>query len=629
LCNQNGFIGFSGMSLFAELKRRNVFRVALFYVVTAWLIIEVAETVLPLFDVPDGVLRGLVLLLVIGLLPALGLSWIYELTPEGIKRDTGLSAVDLQSSNTGRKLNWATLAVAVLAIGFMAMDRMRPVPVAAPAAAPASTVAPVPTADGAEIPDTVDAASIAVLPFSDLSPTGDQTYFSDGIAEEILNALTRVDGLAVASRTSAFQFKGRDIGIPEIAQALGVRHVLEGSVRKAGDSLRITAQLIDASNDRHIWSETFDRSLTAENVFQIQDEIAVAITGALGLAMNLGGEQLVSSAGATDDIDAYALYLEARTLYHQRKDLDRADRLLERALEQDSSFSRAWELRAPIPTLAIQYGDSSEPQESAEARTREYAARALELNPRSSLALASLGRISSEVGQYLQGLADWATALDYFERAIEADPTNASAFLWRGNTLDALGFVEEGLAAYEQCMALEPLYLPCVNNRPFSLVALGRFEEALSMYRRDLGNGLSRYGFGLIDLWVVIGSDILFMAAANHPEVLQGFPRQDELYAAHLDPGGDYADLLADAEQYVPQLQTDTGRLIADSLLVPLGHTRLSSLGSQLWSDSFRRFRQTEAFRQIIRDAGVLAYWQQHRFPPLCRPVGSDGFECN
>ncbi len=304
------------MNLIAELKRRNVFRVGLFYVVTAWLVIEVAETVLPLFDVPDGVLRGLVVLLVIGLVPALGLSWIYELTPEGIKRDVGPLAADAQSSDTGRKLNWATLAVAAVAIGFMATDRMRPEqPVAAPAATPSSVAAQAPSratgatdrADRAGTPDaadTVEAASIAVLPFADLSPTGDQAYFSDGIAEEILNALARVEGLAVASRTSAFQFKGREIGIPEIARALGVRHVLEGSVRKAGDSLRITAQLIDASNDRHLWSETFDRSLTAENVFQIQDEIAVAITGALGLAMKLGGGQLVSSAGATDDIDA-------------------------------------------------------------------------------------------------------------------------------------------------------------------------------------------------------------------------------------------------------------------------------------------------------------------------------------
>ena len=643
----------AGQSLWSELKRRNVFRVALFYVVTAWLVIEVAETVLPLFEVPDDVLRGLVVLLVIGLVPALGLSWIYEITPDGIKRDEGASAAEPQSADTGRKLNWATLAVAVIAIGFMAMDRLRPaLPVMAPTAAPAPAATPASPAaqapaaatgiadgtDRADSPDkastantidTVDAASIAVLPFADLSPTGDQEYFSDGIAEEILNALTRVEGLAVASRTSAFQFKGREIGIPEIARALSVRHVLEGSVRKAGDTLRITAQLIDASNDRHLWSETFDRSLTAENVFQIQDEIAAAITGALGVAMKLDGEQLVSSAGATDDIDAYELYLQARTLFHQRNDLDQADKLLEQALEQDPAFARAWELRAPIPALAIEYGDSSEPLEAAEARSRQYAARALELNPGSSLALATMGKILMERGLSLRGFTDWATVFNYFERAIESDPNNASAYLWRGNTLDALGFSEDALAAHEQCVALEPLYVPCVNNRPFSLVALGRFEEALAMYRRDLGRGLSLYGFGLIPLWVEMKSDILFMEAANHPDVLKGFPRQAELYAAHLDPGGNYAELVADAIKYRPPSQTYVGQTITELLLVPLGYTEISGLWSPNWGESFRRFRQTETFKQIIRDAGVLAYWREHRFPPLCRPVGAEDFECD
>jgi TolB-like protein len=475
----------------------------------------------------------------------------------------------------------------------------------------------------------VPSASIAVLPFADLSPAGDQEYFSDGIAEEILNALVRVEGLEVASRTSAFQFKGREIGIPEIARTLGVRHVLEGSVRKAGDSLRITAQLIDASNDRHLWSQNFDRALTAENVFQIQDEIAAAITQALGVAMKLGGERLVSAAGATDDIDAYALYLEARTLYHRRQGLDRADQLLGRALEQDPSFARAWELRAPIPTLAIGYGESSESQAAAEARTYEYANRALALNPQSALALATLGKLLAEEGEFLRGFADWAQALDYFEQAIAADPNNASAYLWRGNALDSLGFVEEGLAAYEHCVALEPIYLPCVNNRPFNMVALGRFDDALVRYRHDLAAGLSRFNFGLIPLWVHIESDLMFMAAANLPDVLQGFPRLAELYAAHRDPGGDHSALLVDALRYMPTTITDGGGTIIDLLLVPLGREETHRLSAQVWSPSFQRFRQTEAFKQMIVGTGTLTYWREHRFPPLCRPVGADDFACD
>lgn len=614
------------MSLFAELKRRNVIRVALFYLVAAWVVVQVAETLLPVFDVPDTAIRVIVLILALGFPLALVFSWVFELTPEGIRREADLQVTEGVKARAANKLNWATLIAAVLAIGLLVADRMIP--------EPATTTAPPETELAQAVMADVDSnrpdpASIAVLPFADLSPDGDQHYFSDGIAEEILNALARVDGLAVASRTSAFQFKGREIGIPEIAATLGVRHVLEGSVRKAGDSLRITAQLIDASNDRHLWSETFDRALTAENVFQIQDEIAAAITEALGVAMKLGGEQLVSSAGATADIDAYALYLEARTLYHQRKGLDRADQLLARALEQDPSFARAWELRAPIPTLAIGYGESSESQEAAEARTVEYANRALALNPRSSLALATLGKLLMEEGEFLRGFAEWAQALDYFEQAIAADPNNASAYLWRGNALDTLGFVEEGLAAHEHCVALEPMYLPCVNNRPFNLVALGRFDEALARYRQDLGAGLSRFNFGLIPLWVHIDSDLLFMAAANHPEVLQGFPRLAELYAAHRGPAGDHSALLADALRHLPETITDGGATIIDLLLVPLGSEEIHRLSGYVWSPSFQRFRQTEAFKQIIRDTGVLAYWQAHRYPPQCRALGTQDFACD
>jgi adenylate cyclase len=277
------------VSLFAELKRRNVFRVGLFYVVTAWLVIEVAETVLPLFDVPDGVLRGLVVLLVIGLVPALGLSWIYELTPDGIKRDAGPSTADAQSSATGRKLNWATLIVAALAIGLLVSDRLLREPPSTDTAVAQQAGHPDPEAGAIAQADTqanagpvIPDASIAVLPFADLSPEGDQQYFSDGIAEEILNVLSRIEALSVTSRTSAFAFKSQsELSIPDIAASLGVRHVLEGSVRKAADTIRVTAQLIDARSDQRIWSETFERQLTAQNVFAIQDEIAAAITAAL------------------------------------------------------------------------------------------------------------------------------------------------------------------------------------------------------------------------------------------------------------------------------------------------------------------------------------------------------------
>lgn len=498
-------------NLFAESSRRNVFRVAGIYAVVGWLLAQVATTLEAAVGLPAWFDGMVISLLLIGFPIAVVLAWAFEITPQGVKRAADVPIDQSITDQTGRKLDYAILAGLVLLAGitvwqqitkpevmYVAEDNATPVSMSGEAGVKVES--DVESSPAAAPAPPVDDASIAVLPFADLAPESDQGYFADGISEEILNALTRVEGLAVASRTSAFQFKGREIGIPEIAQTLAVRHVLEGSVRKAGNSLRITAQLIDASNDRHIWSDTYDRPLTAENVFQIQDEIAVAITGALGVAMNLGAEHLVTSVGATDDMDAYELYLEARALYHPREELDRADELLGRALEQDPTFARAWELRSPIPTLAIEYGDSTEPLEQAEARSRQYAERALALNPQSSLALASLGRLIMDAGTDMRGFADWAVALEYFERAIKADPNNASAYLWRANSLEALGFVEEALAGYERCVEIEPLYLPCRSNRPFSLMALGRFDEALALHKEDLARGIANYGFGLVDL---------------------------------------------------------------------------------------------------------------------------------
>src|SRR5690606_29327871 len=216
---------------------------------------------------------------------------------------------------------------------FLAADRMRPAP---PVAGPVVVPAPAAVANETE---TVNAASIAVLPFADLSPGADQEYFSDGMAEEILNALVRVKGLQVASRTSSFGFKGQEsLGMPVIAERLSVRHVLEGSVRRAGNNLRITAQLIDADVDRHLWSDTFDRPLTAENVFAIQEEIASAIVAALVDSLGIEIEDEVRLGQPTENLTAYDMYLRARGLFQARTDLDVADDLLRQALEQDADF---------------------------------------------------------------------------------------------------------------------------------------------------------------------------------------------------------------------------------------------------------------------------------------------------
>jgi len=243
---------------------------------------------------------------------------------------------------TAQKLNWATLIAAVLAIGLLIADRLLPEPAAT--ATPEPALANDAVTDHASTVTGPDPASIAVLPFIDLSPDGDQAYFSEGIAEEILNVLARIDGLRVASRTSSFLFKNENKSIPVIADTLGVAYVLEGSVRKSGDRVRVTAQLIGAGSDAHLWSDTWDRELSAENLFVIQDEIANAIVAALGETMGLASDAEIHVAAATGNLDAYDLYLQTQSLRSVMSPANARLRmeLLQRAVELDPEFGDAW-----------------------------------------------------------------------------------------------------------------------------------------------------------------------------------------------------------------------------------------------------------------------------------------------
>ena len=346
------------MSLFNELKRRNVFRVGLAYLVTAWVIAQVASLVLTSIKAPDWVMQALLLVLGLGFVIALIIAWAYELTPEGIKKEKDVVRDESITNITAKKLDYITLAAAVGVLGLFGYHQMNPPQAIAPVQAVESNLV--------STEDTIDAASIAVLPFVDLSPDKDQAYFSDGISEELLNVLVRVDGLTVASRTSSFGFKGQEsLGIPTIAKKLNVRHVLEGSVRKSGEAIRITAQLIDAQTDAHLWSETFDRQLTAENIFAIQDEISSAIVMQLRekLGANIG--ENLSVEVLTSDLQAYDLYLQARPMVQLRSGLVEADKLLVQALEQDPNFVETWELRAETYTVIDWYdGNEFTPQEN-------------------------------------------------------------------------------------------------------------------------------------------------------------------------------------------------------------------------------------------------------------------------
>ena len=268
------------MSLFNELKRRNVIRVAIAYIVTAWILIQVADLVLDNIESPQWVFQVIMLLAALGLPISIIFAWAFELTPEGLKKEKDVDRSESITQTTGRKLDFSIIGALVIAVAYFAIDKFTPSEtdeqtqsaVAQQAELPKSSEPATPSTDAPEL-------SIAVLPFVNMSSDPEQEFFSDGISEELLNVLAQFPGLRVAARTSSFQFKGQNQDIGKIAESLNVAHVLEGSVRKSGTKLRITAQLIKADDGFHLWSETYDREL--DDVFAIQDEIANAISAAL------------------------------------------------------------------------------------------------------------------------------------------------------------------------------------------------------------------------------------------------------------------------------------------------------------------------------------------------------------
>ncbi|TVQ28655.1 MAG: hypothetical protein EA370_16315, partial [Wenzhouxiangella sp.] len=421
------------MSLFAELKRRNVFRAAGLYMVGAWLIVQVAETVLPAFDVPAWVLRATIVLLAIGFIPAVIFSWIYELTPEGLKRDADIAPEHSNAPVTGRRMDRLILVGVLALIGLLLADWFWPSEGVVPTRAPAVVESE---------------ASIAVLPFVNMSPDADNAFFADGIAEELLNVLVGIEGLKVASRSSAFSFKDSATPIPEIARLLDVHHVLEGSVRKQGQRVRITVQLIHARSDAHLWSQTYERDLT--DIFRVQEEIASSITTALEDVL---GIRRVSVAAPTTDLVAYEHFLRGRTRFYQRVGLDAAIDDLELAVARDPGFAEAWGFLAAAIIAASSGWPTARDREALRAQAPLAADRALALDPGLGIALAVKGDWLFREGDPAQ----MAEGLRLLERAADEAAVDTTARLWLGlSWLDA-GFVDRALPHLVKAQAEDPL----------------------------------------------------------------------------------------------------------------------------------------------------------------------------
>ena len=607
------------MSLIQELKRRNVIRVGVLYLVATWLLLQLTDVLSSLLPVPESTGSLVFLLLVLGFIPVVIFAWVYEMTPDGLKREVDVDRSQSVVQDTGKKINTVIVVLLVLAIGGLVADRL--IPELSDDTKGANDVPIEVAEESLPANELVNDRSIAVLPFADLSPGQDQRYFIDGLSEELLNLLVRVDELRVASRTSSFAYRGSTLGIPEISRALKVGHILEGSVRKDGDRIRITAQLIEAGTDTHVWSENFDSEFV--DIFAIQDEIANAIVNALTGELGMDGEKAVTVEVATENVGAYELYLTARELFIRRDQLSESIRLFREAIELDPNFARAWEGLAAVEAIIYDYvydGIDHFPL------AKEAAETAISLNPDSSLALAVLGSLASD-REY-----DLLRAAEYYDAAIEKDPNIASTWLWIGLDLMTVGYLDDAMAAFEKCIDIDPGYQNCRQHLSRAHMYIGDMETAHRIHDETLEHLFYAGSMALVSDYVRSGHRNLALLIADISLGSDGAPVIEWIRAIE-NPDGDHSAGFARLKDW--EARTDTGRTIATEPILLLTFRAYDEMATEpllarfaLWHPDGDEFRTTPQFKAIIRKVGVYEYWQTRGFPPQCKPVGDDDFEC-
>jgi len=624
------------MNLLNELKRRNVFRIAGIYAVVGWILMQVAGTLEESLNLPRWFDSVITAGLLIGFPIALLLAWAFEMTPDGVKPTESIEHD--KNIATSHKFEIAILVVLLILVGVTISQQINSTVTNSKivldenkSANRSSATLKLETKSTESNSQVIQPYSIAVLPFTDLSQAGDQEYFSDGMAEEILNVLVQVKQLQVASRTSAFGFKGQEsLGIPNIAKKLNVRHILEGSVRKSGNNIRITAQLIDAQNDKHMWSQTYDRQLTTENIFAIQDEIAKTIVQKLGIALDLRNSLLSKSHRriATQNLAAYELYLRARDLFKKRIKLDKAEEYIISAIEKDKRFAKAWELRAAMQVSLKDYGFSNMSYKTVLDNTQEFADKALAIDPNSALALASIAN-SREIFAWKQKIPqDYQQIIAGLEKSVTIDPNQTSPINWLGLAYLSIGEQEKALKAFSQCINVDPLFAPCIENKYDVLSSLGRYDEAWKIYIDSQLIGVTTGYWSNFILLAQRNEKTAFVLLANSPTRLLGWNRQEEVYQAYKNLKADHKALVDDILQYFKVNHRGIS-LELQLFLLPLGAYQLTADPYIIWGKEYPKYRQSEYFKHQIKGSGIFSYWQKYGYPPQCRPIGEHDFECD
>jgi TolB-like protein len=472
------------MSLFDELKRRNVIKVAMLYVVASWLILQVADVLFEAMELPATGLRMVLAILILGFPLALIFSWVFEMTPEGLKRERNIDRSVSVTAHTGKKINILIVVLLILAIGAVVVDRLIP-EAPAPAEPVVESSEPEATADPSVLaaekfappPDR----SIAVLPFVNMSGDEENEYFADGLSEEILNFLAGVPDLQVTARTSSFQFKGKTADMRDVGSALNVAHLLEGSVRRSGERARITAQLIRTSDGYHLWSESYDRTL--EDVFEVQTDIAESVTRALGVIMDDAQRQRMLAAGIRD-VEAFiafqkghALYIDAHTKGIDIEMMSRAADWFSEAIRREPRFASAYFLRSDFHVHT-----TTTERVSDEDRQAAYKAYMGDLAAASEYTPSADERALIEVDRTMAS-NNWGSLPERFELALEGRGCDEAVWL---EIAPAFGFAEQSVAFRRSLIECDPLNFYNYHSAVQAYLWAGRPEEALSFALRGL-----------------------------------------------------------------------------------------------------------------------------------------------
>lgn len=604
------------MSFFAELKRRNVFRVGIAYAVAAWIILQLTDVIGEIMELPDWGGKLILLLLIAGFPIALIFAWAFELTPEGVKRDRDVDRSQSVTHQTGRKLDFAIIGLLVIGLAYFIWEsRFSSEGSTSPVTEPVAVETPA----GAPTPAGADNKSIAVLPFTNRSPNQDDIYFTDGVHDDLLTQLAKLDAFSVISRTSVMEYRDTEKKIRDIANELGVANIMEGAVQRAGSQVRINVQLINAATDEHLWAEIYDRELTTENLFQIQSEIAQAIANALHATLT--DEQIAAVAEApTDNVAAYELYQEARRYSLGETVIGYAQsvELYEEALRLDPDFKLAWVglAHAHINQYWAGGGDPANRQKSRDAIDR---ARAIDPNfPELFMA---------EGFYWYWGHLDYKQALENLERALELMPNNAQAHMWRGWASRRAGLWEQALASMNESVRLDPRRFFHWTELGLTYMYLGRYREsrkAISTAREINANDFwskEALSASIINDDGDIETAERLMVGAQYSSDFNPFARHIEIHML----GGNFNKAMAAAEtwpeqleiqrseinlkeQWIAEIQRFMGDAEASKATAEQGLSRLQELRNQFPGD----YRLDLAEAQMLSLAG-----QPERIPEL------------